>query len=106
MEQPEGINIPVAWIGLDERPIELANQFLIQHEPNEFILTIGQLSPPPLIGSQEQQAEQVEALDFVPIRALCRVSMAPNRLRDLIAILQETWKRHDRHMEEIDPTTK
>lgn len=105
MEQPEEVNIPLAWVGLDETPILFANQFLIQHQPNEFVLTIGQLVPPPILGSSpEERIEQAKQVDFATIRVLARIGMSPTRLRELIAILQGNLEQHDKQMQEIDPT--
>lgn len=104
MEQPESIDIPVAWVGMDEAPILVANQFMLQSQPYEFLLTVGQMSPPALLGSPDEKAEQARQIDYVPIRVLARLGLSPTRVRELIAILQDQLERHDKNMEQIDPT--
>lgn len=103
MEQPESIDVPIAWVGLDEAPVVVANQFLIQHQPNEFTLTVGQMTPPPLLGTPEEKAEQARQIDYVPIRVLVRLGLSPTRLRELIAVLQGNLDLHDKTMEGFDP---
>ena len=45
MNQDEDVvTLPVVYIGAEDEPILFANQFVIQHEKNEFILTVGQLN--------------------------------------------------------------
>jgi hypothetical protein len=77
-QQP--IELPVSWVGGDELPVLFANQFLVQTQgPHEFVVTVGQLVGPPLMGSPEEQAEQAAEISFVPVRTLARLSMTRTR---------------------------
>ena len=46
----DAITLPLTYLGLEDIPILFANQFVIQHEKNEFILPVGQLQPPLPLG--------------------------------------------------------
>lgn len=63
----EGRQVPVTWVDWNETPIAFANQFICQFQPEEFVLSVGQALPPPLVGTPEQVREQAENIDFVPI---------------------------------------
>lgn len=89
MNEEEGRLVPVVWVGLDEVPIMLANQFVIQGGDSELLLTIGQLAPPMLLGSDDERRQQAEAISYVPIRPLCRVSLTAERLAELIDVLSQ-----------------
>ena len=39
--EQDAITLPVVYVGAEDEPILLANQFAIQHQKNEFILTVG-----------------------------------------------------------------
>ncbi len=109
MQQDENnidIDISIAWVGVEDTPIVFANQFVIQHEPEEFILTVGQLAPPMLLGTNEQKAEQAKQLDYVPIKALARIGMSRKRMQELVAVLQGNLEQHDKRMDEMDPTKR
>jgi hypothetical protein len=95
-DSPGAIDIPLTWVEFDEVPILFANHFLVQHQPYEFVLTLGQVSGPPLVGTPEQVREQVGRLTHVPITTLARVGLTRQRLVELIALLQTELEDHDR----------
>lgn len=99
-EDPEAISIPVVWVGGDETPILLVNQFLGQFQGNEMIITFGQFAPPALIGTEEERREQVRDISFIPVKVLARFALTRSRLEELIQVLQETLANHDKHQEE------
>lgn len=93
---PDNLQLPLAWIDVNESPILMANQFLVQTQgTGEFVMAIGQVATPPLIGTPEEVREQAEQIEFVPIRTLARVSMTRARIDELIAVLQLQRDRHD-----------
>jgi hypothetical protein len=95
--QPAGsVDIPLTWIEFDDVPILFANHFLVQHQPDEFVLTLGQVTGPPLVGTPEQVREQVGHIDHVPIATLARVGLTRQRLTELVALLQAELEDHDR----------
>ena len=93
-----GLQVPVRWVGADDMPVLLANQFAIQHDQDEFTLSIGRVTPPLLIGPSDEQVRQAKALDFVPVRVIGRYAMTRPRLESLIELLQ----RHVRRLDEGD----
>jgi hypothetical protein len=84
------------WVDFEEQPIVFANHFLVQHQPNEFVLTLGQVTGPPVVGTPEQVREQARGASHVPIHALARVGLTRLRVLELINILQATLEDHDR----------
>ena len=95
-EQPEPRAVPLVWVGLDELSILFANQVLIQHVVRgEFVLTLGQVTPPVLLGDQDAKEQQFEAVTYVPVKPVARVSLSRERLQELIRVLQENLAAHD-----------
>jgi hypothetical protein len=90
------VDLPLTWVEFDDVPIFFANHFLVQHQPDEFVLTVGQVSGPPLVGTPEQVREQVSQISHVPITTLARVGLTRQRLTELIALLQAELEDHDR----------
>ena len=90
------LGAPLQWIDFDETPILFANHFLIQHQPNEFVVTVGQVTGPPVVGTPEQIREQARIAGRVPIHTLGRVGLTRERVVELIGILQATLQDHDR----------
>ena len=94
-EEGQSLQIPLVRVGLEDVPIQLANDFVIQHQQNEFILSIGQYQPPILLGTSEERREQAERISYVPIRTVARIGLTRQRLVELIKILQDNLQRYD-----------
>lgn len=95
MAEEEGIALPFFFIGTEDVPIQLSNLQAIQHVQQEFIITFGQFSPPVVLGTPEEQFEQLKSKQYLPVKTVARVAMSPQRLADLIKALQtnyENWK--------------
>ena len=95
-EQDEEVAIPTVFVGIEDVPIQFANQFVIQHQQEEFILTFAQLAPPILSGKDEEKLEQARKLSYVPIKVVGRFGFNRERLAELISILQTNLERFDR----------
>ena len=98
--EQDAISLPVVYIGAEDEPILFANQFVIQHEKNEFVLTVGQLQPPILLGSPEERKEQAKKLTYVPIKVVARFGLTRQRLAELIEVLQTNLRNYDEKQEQ------
>lgn len=50
--------------------------------------------------------EQVEQIEFVPVRTLSRIAMTEVKLRELIAALEVNLANYERARAQIDPRTE
>ena len=78
-ENDGGVAIPMVWVANEDVPILFANQFVIQHEHDEFLLTVGQLQPPIILGTPEERAEQVKMISYVPVNMVARIGFNRDR---------------------------
>jgi hypothetical protein len=92
----EALGLSLDWVEFDDTPILFANHFLIQHQPDEFVVSLGQVTGPPLMGTPEEIREQARGLSSVPIQTLARVGLTRQRLVELIALLRAELDEHDR----------
>jgi hypothetical protein len=95
MADEEGVEIPIVYVGVEDEPILLANQFVIQHQQNEFILTIGQIAPPILLGTEQERMEQAKQVAYVPVNVVGRFTFTRERLVELLQVLQTNLDRYD-----------
>lgn len=96
---PDAIAVPVVWSSPEDVPILFANTFVCQFEQtlDSFILTVGQLTPPALIGATpEELREQVENIAYVPVTPVARFGLTTARLQELIALLQANLDQMER----------
>jgi hypothetical protein len=90
----QGIEIPLVIIGAEDVPIYFTNLFVVQHEEKEFIITFGQYSPPLLLGSPEEKQEAAKRMPYVPIKVIARVGLTPERMEELIEVLQTNLRKY------------
>jgi hypothetical protein len=101
-EGDEGsVQIPLAWVGAEDVSIEFANQIIIQHQGDEFVLTIGQMVGPALIG--ENARDIAEKIDYVPIRVLARLGLTEGRMREFVNAMQANLDNFERKRDTLDP---
>lgn len=92
----EGVGpLPLTFLGFDETPILYANHFIAQSEGRDFILTVGQVAPPLLLGSREERWEQARLLSSVSVKVVARVAMNRERVAQLIDLLEHQLRRDD-----------
>jgi len=89
-------SLPLQWQEFEDTPIFFSNHFLVQHQPNEFVLTLGQVTGPPVVGTPGQVRAQAPGMSHVPIHTLARTGLTRDRVVELIGILQATLDEHDR----------
>ena len=85
-----GVSVPLTWVGTEEIPVVFVNQMLGQVDDRaEVILSLGQMTPPALVGTPEEQAAQAHRLAYVPVKPVARFTMSRTRVVELIGVLQQ-----------------
>lgn len=81
------VALPLAYVGTDTE-VQFANHFLVQNQGHrEWILSVGLLAVPPLLGAPEDVKAELERKRFLPITLYGRYLMTRTRmieLRDLL----------------------
>ncbi len=95
--------IPTTWIGAEDLPVLFVNTFVGQVQPQEgaFYLSVGQTVPPALIGTPQEQAEQLEQIAYVPIKPVARLALTRSRMEELVALLQLNLEQYDQMVEQM-----
>lgn len=95
--ESEPIEVPMAWAGLDVVDTRTANQFLITPDPHDDLmyLTVGLVSAPVFMGSEEEQLQQFRDLKYVTVRPLGRFALTRQRAKQLADLLNESLARYD-----------
>lgn len=95
--------IPTTWIGAEDLPVLFVNSFVGQIQPQEgaFYLTLGQTVPPALIGTPQEQVEQLEQIAYVPVKPVARLVLTRSRMEELVAILQMNLEQYDQMVQQM-----
>lgn len=86
-----GREVSLIWENLDDVPVFFANQFICQFTLDEFVVSVGQMVPPPILGDLDEQQQ----IDHIPVRALARIAFTHQRLVELINVLQANREQYE-----------
>ena len=86
-QQPEQVQRPIVFVGEADRTFDQANVFVLQNQPDGVYLTIGQIQPPMLLGTQEEVRKLVQELSYVPVKVVAKLVMTEKRARELRDLL-------------------
>lgn len=95
MSSQPPVSVPIVYVGAEDVPILYVNQFVSQFQADEFILTVGQVSPPILLGDEAEQREQAERVSYVAVKVVARLAFTRQRLKEIIALLQSNLDAYD-----------
>lgn len=99
----DDLNLPLIMRDFDESPILFANHFLVQRQPDEFVITLSQVTGLPLVGTPDEMRAQARDHGGLPVHTLARVAVTRRRLVELIELLQERLEEHDRLLRDREP---
>jgi hypothetical protein len=77
------IKLPIVFLDAEEHIYEQANVFVLTSTLDGVHLTVGQIQPPILLGSSDEQQAQVKQLSYVGVKVLAKLVMTPLRLAEL-----------------------
>ena len=81
---------PLRWEIPEDMVALWANNIVVQHTENEFILTFFQVAPPILIQPTQQDLESIES---VPARAVARVVLTPEGMQQVLKVMEDNYGR-------------
>ena len=95
-DQEPNREVPLIWVGLDELPVLMTNQFICQFVGREeFVLSLGQAVGPPMLGSEADVQRQLRELTHVAVKPIVRVSLTEIELRELAGAIAANLKQYE-----------
>src|SRR5438874_8480172 len=92
-DQKRSIPLRLQYEGAKDVPILVANQFVTINYEGNLVLIAGQISPPVLLGSEEEKLEEARRLPHMPVKVVARLAMTLGRARELTDLLQAWLKQ-------------
>ena len=92
----ESVEVPIVWVGVEQEPLQSVNTFLLQLDSDRVavFLTAGIVTPPPVVGTPEEQRDQLKAYNYVSVKPVARLAMTRPRFEELRALMNrvaESW---------------
>ena len=83
-----GVRLPIEWHCPDGISSHWTNHLIVQNAEEEFILSFFEMRPPMLLGSPDEQTEQLKKMDSVRAECVARLIVNPAKLESFIAVMQ------------------
>lgn len=103
MKSPERLieqSLPVRYVGADDVIVTHATHFVLQFDGSDFLLTMGQVEPPIVIGEEDEIKAQLGQIEYAPAKVLARVVLSVQRVRDLRDLMNRQLERIDKNLED------
>jgi hypothetical protein len=94
-QEPEpSVKLPIEWHVPKELISRYANNIVVQHTPQEFIVSFFETQPPLVVGNTEEQAKQLKTIKSVQSLCVSRIIISPDRMGDFINALQTNYQNY------------
>lgn len=80
----------IVYVDPDRVPISYANNFYVNHNEHEFVITMAAVAPPPIL---HMTPEELESLDHVDATVTARIAMSPGRFKEFMSAVAENYVR-------------
>jgi hypothetical protein len=93
-EQPK--RVPIDWHYPDGLVSRYADNLVVQHTPDAFVLSFFEVQPPLLTGSPEEKQARLQHIETVRAECVARVIVPPGQIESIIRVLQENADTYQR----------
>jgi hypothetical protein len=90
-KKPQELQLPLDWRFPRDIISRYSNNFVVQHTEKEFILSFFEVLPPLVLGPEDVQQAKLEALKAVPANCVARVILTPDKMKELIEVLENNY---------------
>jgi hypothetical protein len=90
----------------EDLPTVHPTHLVAQHDQHEFILNFFRLNLPLLVGTDEDKAARLEALERVHAQGLVRVIIPASRMAEFLSVLQQNYRTYQETAAEREAEAK
>ena len=84
-----GRPVRIVYVDPDRVPITYDNNFYLNHTQHEFVITMAQVPPAPIL---HMSPEELAALDHVDATVVARIAMSPSRFQEFLKAASENYE--------------
>jgi hypothetical protein len=85
-------------------PTKYASNLVVQFTEHDFTVTFFDIRPPLLVGTAEEKASQVAAMEKVKAAPLARIVIAASRMPEFVRVMQDNLKTFEATVKERQAT--
>mgnify|MGYP001501869639 CR=1 FL=1 len=88
------VSLPLHYRDSEGLKTRYANNLIVQHSDNEFVLRFYETLPPVIFGGPDEVQKQVDQLTHVDAECVASVIISPNRIPAFIKALQSNYEKY------------
>ncbi|MBI5841043.1 MAG: DUF3467 domain-containing protein [Chloroflexi bacterium] len=89
--------IKIERIYPDELKSYFVSNVVVQHQPDNFILSFFEVWPPAVLGETDEEKEEAfNAIDHVEAKCVARLVVTPSTMKQFLDTIAENWKNYER----------
>jgi hypothetical protein len=95
-QEPEDravMQLPIHWLIPENISSRYANNIVIQHTEDEFVLSFFEIHPPLMLGLSEEVSEE-QLPDAVEAECVARIIVSRNKIESFIEALETNFARY------------
>ncbi len=81
--------MPINWFVSERIETRYANNVVIQHSKNEFVISFFEILPPLLLGSPQEVQAQLQQMRTIHAECVARIVMSPESAQNFARALQQ-----------------
>lgn len=90
-EDKKDVGIPIDWHFPEGLITRYANNVIVQHTDEEFIISFFEILPPVLLGSREEVKEKFEEIKKIPANCVARIIVPANAMSVFVSAITDNW---------------
>lgn len=90
----EQIAVPLVYDVPPDMPAGFVTNMVVQHTPQEFIVSFFEVQPPILLGTPEENRVALSQMKSMTARCIGRYVISPDRMREFVEVLKRNLEAY------------
>ena len=93
-QEQEEIALPIEWYFPEDIISRYANNIIVQHSENEFIISFFEVRSPLILGTPEEEKTKWEQIETVRAECVARIVISAGKMPEFIGALQRNLENY------------
>ena len=101
-QEQEEITLPIEWYFPEDIISRYANNIIVQHSENEFIISFFEVRSPVIFGAPEEKKAKREQIETVRAECVARIVISAGKMPEFISVLQRSLEKYRSKLEKSE----
>lgn len=91
----------------DDLKSYFVSNVVVQHQPDNFILSFFEVWPPAILGQTDEEKEkEFSAIDRVEAKCVARLVLTPSTMKQFLDTIADNWKNYEQLVQMVSGEKK